>query len=157
MFSIVFSSVVSHGPGQVMISHLFSTACICIHIHAAPGAIHGQLFYVSTYLSCRRPCPHLTCRRLPPYLICCHLFRNSIRNVLLLVFLFPSPFRSSYERRFVGQYLLFRMKSRLPSSNNIRIPFGGIWIPHMPIMALLSYLRQRTNNRTEIGLRGGEI
>ena len=89
---IVFSSVVSHGRRQVMISHLFSTACICIHIHAAPGAIHGQLFYVSTYLACRRPCPHLTCRRLPPYLICCHLFRNSIRNVVLLVFLFPSPF-----------------------------------------------------------------
>ena len=91
MFSIVFSSVVSHGRRQVMISHLFSTACICIHIHAAPGAIHGQLFYVSTYLACRRPCPHLTCRRLPPYLICCHHFRNSIRNVVLLVFLFAFP------------------------------------------------------------------
>ena len=56
LFSILFSFVVDAGPGQVMFSYLFSTACICIYIHVAPSARHGQLFYVSTYLACRRPC-----------------------------------------------------------------------------------------------------
>ena len=40
-FPILFSFVVDAGPGQVMFSYLFSTACICIYIHVAPSARHG--------------------------------------------------------------------------------------------------------------------
>ena len=44
--NVVFSPIVSHGPGQVMLSHLFSTACIVIFILAVVRAICRQLTLV---------------------------------------------------------------------------------------------------------------